>query len=81
VFVIPFHIPNNPYFFEVNDKAGMTFDRTRLALIAEKYYESYAVECPELSRQASRIIELVVPGFLEKWVQPELVEEAVGSES
>ena len=35
VFATPRHIPNDAYFGEVNETAGLTFDRARIALLAE----------------------------------------------
>jgi hypothetical protein len=35
VFATPRHIPNDAYFGQVNDMAGLTLDRTRIALLAE----------------------------------------------
>ncbi|HUT34253.1 MAG TPA: hypothetical protein VNE39_12280 [Planctomycetota bacterium] len=35
VFATPRHIPNEPYFGDVNQAAGLTLDRARIALLAE----------------------------------------------
>lgn len=34
-FLVPFHIPNEVLFREVNDTAGLTFDRARITLVAK----------------------------------------------
>lgn len=35
VFAIPFHVPNVPYFGDLNREYGLMFDRARLSLLAE----------------------------------------------
>lgn len=62
VFCLPRHIPNEPYFAQVNKDAGLTLDRARLTLLAEqdecqlRITEAIGTRCEEA-------ISLVITGF------------------
>lgn len=59
-FATPRHIPNGAYFADVNHQAGLTFDRARIALLAEGEGEN-------LQRQARNLyaglIRIVISSF------------------
>jgi hypothetical protein len=65
-FTLPRHIPNNPFFFDVNHQAGFTLDRARLTLVADEFGENLANH-PEIKKWALEIIEKIVVGFTQKW--------------
>jgi hypothetical protein len=62
VFTVPFHIPNDADFWEVNERAGLTFDRTRIVLLAEKDENRDSV-AHGAKDPFSELIRLVIPGF------------------
>jgi len=43
MFAVPFHIPNDPYFGLVSRKAGLTLDRARIAMLAERPENQQAI--------------------------------------
>jgi len=61
MFCIPRHIPNIAYFKQVNKEAGLTFDRTRITLLADKARNSFQ-EASTRKNYAS-LIQIVVSGF------------------
>jgi len=57
-FCIPRHIPNNTYFSQVNKEAGLTFDRTRISILAEQSTSS-----SENRSEFESLIKIAVNGF------------------
>ena len=60
-FSVPFHIPNAAYFGEVSRQAGLTLDRTRIALIAENPRHTDFI-LSEAKEKYSDLAEIVVSG-------------------
>ena len=62
VFCTPRHIPNDSYFLEINRRAGLTFDRIRITLLAEN--EDVRDYVPEHAREPyAELIQLAIDGF------------------
>lgn len=62
VFSTPRHIPNNVYFQEVNRSAGLTLDRVRLTLLAEKDEHREFIKA-RVKDPLAALIRIVVGGF------------------
>lgn len=68
VFAIPFHIPNTSYFAQdIMKEAGLTFDRIRIALLAEQVGNRCFIES-QTKESLLNLIQLVMPTF--EVVQP-----------
>lgn len=62
VFCTPRHIPNDSYFLEINRRAGLTFDRIRITLLAEN--EDALDYVTEHAREPyAELIQLAIDGF------------------
>lgn len=62
LFCVPRHIPNETYFDEVNRKAGLVLDRTRISMIAE-VEANRAVISAGSPKPLAEFVRLVVSGF------------------
>ena len=61
VFCTPRHIPNDLYFAQVNKEAGFTFDRVRIAMLANR--ERFANVLEATKETYESLIKIVVSGF------------------
>lgn len=59
-FCTPRHIPNDVYFASINQEAGLTFDRTRITLLAEKHADDVKSAATE---EFAELIRIVVGNF------------------
>ena len=62
VFAVPHHIANQTEFYDANRRAGLTFDRARIALIAEKDGNREYVK-DWMKDPYGELIRLVIKGF------------------
>jgi hypothetical protein len=63
VFTTPRHIPNDIYFREVNELAGLTLDRIRITLIAEESDLSREYVLTKAKIPYQELIQIVISGF------------------
>lgn len=60
-FAVPHHIPGHQIFSHVCSRAGLTFDRLRLSIIAEM--NSSAISC-DITEKAIESVRILIPDFL-----------------
>jgi len=63
VFTTPRHIPNDTYFKEVNELAGLTLDRIRITLLAEESDLSRKHVLDNAKIPYEELIKIVISGF------------------